>query len=71
MNARPAWLMVLTTPFRACHLCDHGVTVDGARHCRRGEVVGPASTVPVHTARAPTGPCGGEGRFMDFRGLNR
>jgi len=70
MTARPTWLMALSTPFRACHLCDHGVNIEDARHCRCSQVVQPARTLPVHTARAPTGPCGPDARFMDFRGLN-
>lgn len=69
MNARPAWLAVVSIPFRACQICDHGVTVNQQRYCRRKVVVQPASTAPVHAARAKASPCGPDALFLEFPGM--
>mgnify|MGYP001560279149 FL=1 len=57
-------------PYRACELCIHGISVAGARHCHHEAAPRPTAA-PVHTMRAPNGPCGPEARHLDFPGLTR
>lgn len=71
MNTRPVRLRldVLSTPYRGCELCTHGLTVNLQRYCACDVVVQPARTAPVYIARAPTGQCGPEARYLAFPGL--
>jgi hypothetical protein len=58
-----------TQPYRACHLCTHGLTVNEQRYCRCKAAVAPASAAPVHLVRAPHGACGPEAHFMAYPGF--
>jgi hypothetical protein len=58
-----------TQPYRACHLCTHGLTVNEQRYCQCRPAVAPKSAVPVHLVRAPNGPCGPEAHLMAYPGF--
>lgn len=52
--------------YRACALCVHAADT----HCKAPDVVGTARRViPFAEARATTGPCGPDARYLDFPGL--
>lgn len=61
---------------RACRFCVHGNGEDMAalRRCNSPQVNGTspalktARTIDCHVARANTGPCGPEARFLKLRG---
>lgn len=54
------------TNYRACALCSHATPT----HCKAPEVIGTArALMPFAEARAATGPCGPDARYLDFPGL--
>lgn len=69
-RAEAAWLQSQLPAYRACDLCTHGETVDGARHCTQPDAVGRCLSVPVSHVRALHGPCGPEAHMLSFPGLN-
>jgi hypothetical protein len=57
-------------PYRACELCDHGLTVDGGCWCTNQAVTGgPDQRVPVAWARAEHGECG-DGKHLRINGVD-
>ncbi len=51
--------------FRACDLCEHGVTRAGQRLCARRTGWPAAAPESLDSARSPLGTCGPEARFLD------
>ena len=53
--------------YRSCRLCTYAV----GTHCKAPEVVDHMGgrVIPFADARATTGPCGPEARYLDFPGL--
>lgn len=69
VTAISAWMRLQVPEHRACDLCDHGVTLDGQRHCTYVVAVQPAQSQPVQLMRAPLGPCGPNAEHLVFKGL--
>lgn len=54
---------------RACHFCQHSNLADDSdltMVCDAPEVIGRGRAIPIRQARADSGPCGSEARFLEI-----